>query len=112
MSSSSLLLFSLCVFSALVALALIIFLWRRRHSEGASFLILFESFALVWVLGDMLEGIAVSLEQKIGWSQIAYIGNIYPAAYLRHCLFCWSLSYPEPCVTRIVPPILIGERSY
>ena len=83
----SLLFLSLRIISAVVALVLIYLLWKRRHSEGASYLLLFEVFALIWVMADAFEGVSKLLPNKIFWSQIAYIGiTMAPVFYLMFAM--------------------------
>jgi PAS domain S-box-containing protein len=73
--------------SGVVAIVLIYLLWKRRHSEGVISLMLFELFALIWVISDAFEGISTLLSQKIFWAKIAYIGiTISPVFYLMFTL--------------------------
>jgi PAS domain S-box-containing protein len=60
--------------SGIVALILIGLLWKKRHFQGAVFLMLFELTAAIWAIADGFEAAATIISQKLLWSQIAYIG--------------------------------------
>jgi PAS domain S-box-containing protein len=60
--------------SGIIALVLVGFLWKRRHLNEAGYLLLFELAASIWAVGDGFEAAAISLQQKLFWSQFAYIG--------------------------------------
>jgi len=68
-------LFYLRLLSAIFALALVLGLWKRRHSDGVVFLILFELAASLWAITDGFEHASTTIELKMLWSQIGYIGS-------------------------------------
>jgi PAS domain S-box-containing protein len=83
MGSNDHILFGLRILSGISGIVLMYFLWIRRHSEGASYLLLFEFFATIWVVADAFEGISSTLSEKLKWAQIAYIGiTMTPVFYL------------------------------
>jgi PAS domain S-box-containing protein len=69
------LMFILRSLSGFLALSLILGLMKRRNANGVIFLILFEFAAAIWALSDGFEHAATSLEFKIFWSQIGYLGS-------------------------------------
>jgi len=60
--------------SGVIALILVLLLWKHRHSKGAIYLILFEISAAIWAFSDGFEAAAIFIPQKLLWAQIAYIG--------------------------------------
>jgi PAS domain S-box-containing protein len=60
--------------SGVFALCLVWLLWKRRRSQGAGYLILFELTAAIWAIGDGFEAAATTLPHKLHWSQVSYIG--------------------------------------
>ncbi len=76
-------------FSGLLAILLAFFLWRRRRSQGALYLMIFEIMASIWAISDGMEAAALTIPQKILWSQIAYIGITNSAVMF----LMFSLSY-------------------
>ena len=86
------LMFFLRSLSGFLALALILELWKRRNADGVAFLIFFELAASIWALSDGFEHAATSLDLKIFWSQIGYIGSstttvfflLFTLAYTQH----------------------------
>ncbi|HEY3388923.1 MAG TPA: histidine kinase N-terminal 7TM domain-containing protein [Prolixibacteraceae bacterium] len=96
------LLFYLRLLSALFALALVFVLWKRRFSEGAIFLILFEFAASLWSITDGFEHAATSLELKMLWSQIGYIGSSTTTVFF----LLFTLSYTQ--FNKYVNPFVVG----
>jgi len=95
------LLFLLRALSALFALALVFVLWKRRNSDGVTFLILFEFAAALWAITDGLEHGATNLELKILWSQIGYIGSSTTTVFF----LLFTLSYTQ--FNRFIRPAII-----
>ena len=60
--------------SGIIALILVGVLWKRRQSQGAVYLMLFEFTAAIWAISDGFEAAATIIPQKMLWAQIAYIG--------------------------------------
>jgi PAS domain S-box-containing protein len=60
--------------SGIFALFLIGILWKQRQAKGVIYLILFELAAAIWAIGDGFEAAALTLPQKIAWSQFSYLG--------------------------------------
>lgn len=95
-------LFYLRLLSALFALALVIILWKRRSSDGVIFLIILEFAASLWAIADGFEHASTSLESKMLWSQIAYIGSsTSPVLFLL-----FTLSYTQ--FNKFIKPVVIG----
>jgi PAS domain S-box-containing protein len=61
-------------FSGLIAIVLVILIWKRRLSRGAIYLMLFEISAAIWAIADGFEAAAILLPQKLLWAKISYIG--------------------------------------
>jgi PAS domain S-box-containing protein len=76
-------------FSGLLAILLAFFLWRRRRAQGALYLMIFEILAAIWAISDGMEAAALTIPQKIFWSQIAYVGITSSAVMF----LMFSLSY-------------------
>jgi PAS domain S-box-containing protein len=73
--------------SALLAILLVFYLWKRRRARGALYLILFEILAAVWSFSDAMEAASPLLSQKILWSQTGYIGITNCAVmFLMFCM--------------------------
>ena len=72
-----------------MAVLLAFFLWRKRRSQGALYLMIFEIMAAIWAISDGMEAAAVTIPLKIFWSQIAYIGITNSAVMF----LMFSLSY-------------------
>ena len=68
-------LFYLRFLSGLLALGLILVLWYKKKADGVDYLIWFELATAVWAITDGFEHAALTLEGKILWSQIGYIGS-------------------------------------
>ena len=75
--------------SGLFAILLVFFLWRRRRSRGAGYLIIFELLAAIWAISDGFESAATTIPVKLLWSRIAYIGITNSAVMF----FMFSLAY-------------------
>ncbi|MCX6327427.1 MAG: ATP-binding protein [Bacteroidia bacterium] len=82
--------------SGIIAFGLAGLLWKRRYSRGAGYLLLFEVAAAIWAIGDGFEAAAITLPQKLHWSQISYIGVTTSAVMF----FLFALSYTN--FTRLV----------
>jgi PAS domain S-box-containing protein len=95
-------LFYLRLLSALFAIALAIILWKRRSSNGVIFLIILEFAASLWAIADGFEHASTSLESKMLWSQIAYIGSSSsPVLFLL-----FTLSYTQ--FNKFIRPAVVG----
>jgi len=84
-------LFYLRLLSALFALALVITLWKSKEADGVVFLILFEFAVSLWAITDGFEHAATSLEMKMLWSQIRYIGSSTTTVFF----LLFTLSYTQ-----------------
>jgi len=84
-------LFFLRLLSALFALVLVIALWKRKEADGVVFLILFEFAASLWAITDGFEHAATSLDMKMLWSQIGYIGSSTTTVFF----LLFTLSYTQ-----------------
>ncbi len=95
-------LFYVRLLSALFALALVIILWKKRYSDGVIFLILFEFATSLWAMTDGFEHAATSLQSKILWSQIGYIGSSTSAVFF----LLFTLSYTQ--FNKYTNPVAVG----
>ena len=84
-------LFFLRLLSGLLALALVIVLWKRRDLDGVIFLILFEFAAALWTITEGLEHAATQISLKILMSQIGYIGSSTTTVFF----LLFTLSYTQ-----------------
>jgi PAS domain S-box-containing protein len=60
--------------SGLFALFVTGALWKRRKSNGATYLMLFEIAAAIWAISDGFESASLQPGQKIIWAQLSYLG--------------------------------------
>ena len=84
-------LFFVRLLSGLLALALVIVLWKRRDLDGVIFLILFEFAAALWTITEGLEHAATQISLKILMSQIGYIGSSTTTVFF----LLFTLSYTQ-----------------
>jgi|WetSurMetagenome_2_1015567.scaffolds.fasta_scaffold03381_12 PAS domain S-box-containing protein len=77
--------------SGILAIALFFILWNRRKAAGAFYLILFELFAAIWAVSDGFEAAATTVQLKLLWSAIGYIGITNSAVMF----FLFSLGYTQ-----------------
>lgn len=90
-SAVSLLLFV----SALFALYMAVFLVKRKHSQGVTYLVFLELAVAVWTTGVLFEYATDQVPLKIFWSQFAYVGIttspvfyfLFVMAYVRQGTF-------------------------
>ena len=68
-------LFFVRLLSAFFALGLVIVLRKKRATHGVLFLILFEFSAALWALSEGFEHAATTLQLKLIWAQIGYLGS-------------------------------------
>lgn len=70
-------------FSSLVAFAVSFIAWRRRNERGARELASLMLFAGLWAFFVIFETASTTIELKIFWSKVAYIGALTtPVLYL------------------------------
>jgi PAS domain S-box-containing protein len=62
--------------AAVVASVLIIYIWRRRNTRGATALALLSLAALIWTLGYGLEIAGADLATKVFWGKFQYFGIV------------------------------------
>lgn len=62
--------------AAVVAGGLVVFIWRRRNTRGATALALLSLAALIWTLGYGLEIAGADLATKIFWGKVQYFGIV------------------------------------
>ena len=62
--------------AAVVASGLVIFIWRRRDTRGATVLALLSLAALIWTLGYGLEIAGADLATKVFWAKVQYFGIV------------------------------------
>ncbi len=83
---------SLIAFMAmLVAVGTAGVLWMYRKSPEVKYLIAIEFFAAIWALGSGLEYISKSLELKIFWSQLTYLG----ISFLPVCYYLFTTAFSQ-----------------
>jgi len=104
---------SLCYvrfFSAIIAIGLAWFLWKRRYSQGAIYLMLFEISCAIWAAGDAFGAASTNVMMKMHWAGISYIGITISA--IMFLLFAFSytnntrLLTPKTIVLLMVIPVL------
>jgi signal transduction histidine kinase len=78
--------------SGLIALVLACWLWKRKNSQGALYLLFFELACAIWAIADGFEAAATSVSLKLHWAQIAYIGVTFSAVMF----LLFALSYTNP----------------
>jgi PAS domain S-box-containing protein len=89
--------------SGIIAIVLIGFLLQRRKSQGAVYLIHFESAAAIWAISDGFEAAATSIPLKLHWAQISYIGVTTSAVmFLLFALSYTQYSRPVKLKTKLV----------
>lgn len=103
-------LFFLRLLSGLMALALVLELWKRRNGDGVLFLIIFELAASLWAITDGFEHAATSLASKILWSQIGYIGSSTTTVFfllftLSYTQYFKNISWNVIWITMAIPVI-------
>lgn len=79
--------------SVILAIALIPFLWRKRRSRGATYLLFFEILATIWAFSDAMEAAAPSVHSKLFWSQLGYIGITNSAVMFLMFSLAYSRNY-------------------
>ena len=62
--------------AAVVAAGLVIYIWRRRNTRGATVLALLSLAALIWTLGYGLEIAGANLATKVFWAKVQYFGIV------------------------------------
>ncbi len=62
--------------AAVVAAGLVIYIWRRRNTRGATVLALLSLAALIWTLGYGLEIAGANLATKVFWAKFQYFGIV------------------------------------
>lgn len=77
--------------SALIALIVACFAWRRRKAPGAVFLALLGLAAAQWALAIAFETAATTVSLKLLWSQIAYLGTTCTPLFF----FLFALAYSQ-----------------
>jgi len=88
--------------SGFLALALILGLLKRKNADGVVFLIFFEFAAAIWALSDGFEHAATSLEFKIFWSQIGYLGSSTTPIFFLLFTLAYTQIYRQFSVNMIV----------
>jgi len=113
-------LFYLRLLSALFALALVIALWKRKEADGVVFLILFEFAASLWAITDGFEHAATSLDMKMLWSQIGYIGSstttvfflLFTFSYTQYSKYVNTAAIVSLLAIPAVTILLVFTNSY
>ncbi len=67
------------IISTLLCLVVAYLVWKRRKASGAIELTLMLIEVSIWAGASFFEAIAVTLEEKILWSKISYIGIVFVA---------------------------------
>ena len=62
--------------SALIALGVIVYFWKRRHSPGGLYFILLMAFTAVWALASAGELASFRTGDKILFSKLSYLGIV------------------------------------
>ena len=73
--------------STLISTALTVYIWRRRHSPGATYLFAVMSAVVVWSLGYLLQMTSVSHGAKYLWTRVEFLGIVaIPTLWLAFAL--------------------------
>ncbi|MFW6289667.1 MAG: histidine kinase N-terminal 7TM domain-containing protein [Mariniphaga sp.] len=75
----------------LVAVGTTVILWRYRKSAEVIYLILIEISAAVWALTGGFEYMSASLEFKLLWAKLSYLG----IAFLPVCYFLFTTAFSQ-----------------
>lgn len=84
--------------AALVAAGVSVFLWRRRHTPGATSLALVAALIVPWSVGYALEIGLPTLQDKIFWGKVQYLG----IALVGYLWMIFSLAYTSQGRSRIL----------
>lgn len=88
-----------------IALSTIFVLWRYRNADEVRFLIFVQFFAAIWALTYALELSTLTLEMKMFWSQVSYLG----IAFLPLSYFLFTTAFSQK--TNIINPKNISVLS-
>jgi PAS domain S-box-containing protein len=62
--------------AAVIASGMVVYIWRRRNTRGATTLALLSLAALIWTLGYGLEIAGADLATKVFWAKFQYFGIV------------------------------------
>jgi len=65
------------IISTILCLVVAWFVWKRRNSRGAVELTLMLIEVAIWAGASFFEAVAITMEEKILWSKISYIGIVF-----------------------------------
>ena len=77
------------VITSVVSIMVLIVGWPRRHGVGGWYFIGYCVTLIIWLMGLTLEAFATTLEVKIFWSKVLYIGFVQVVPFL----FMFVVSY-------------------
>mgnify|MGYP000863005896 CR=1 FL=1 len=100
MLNFSLIYVNISFFTSIISLILFFFIWKKRHVKGSKYLLIAVIAVTLYNMAYALEYSATTIEGKVFWSKVEYIGigTLLPA------LFLFVLEY-----FRIVKKIKIGH---
>lgn len=89
--------------TAVITLAMVVLVWRKRHMRGGITLLLLFISIFIWSITAGFEAAAVSRTLKITWSKLSYFGAyLSPPFFLLFALFYTNRSF------KVSPLKLVG----
>ena len=89
--------------TAVITLAMVVLVWRKRHMRGGITLLLLFVSIFIWSITAGFEAAAVSRTLKITWSKLSYFGAyLSPPFFLLFALFYTNRSF------KVSPLKLVG----
>ncbi len=102
--------------SALLAIGLAWFLWKRRNSQGAIYLMVFEVSCAIWAVGDAFGDASIDVMMKMHWAGISYIGITISAIMFLLFAFAYTnltrLLTPKTIAILMVIPVLTNIIAF
>lgn len=93
------------VFTAVLSVVVLAVGWPRRRSAGGIFFIGFCVSLIIWLAGATFEAFAVTLETKVFWSQVLYIGFVQVVPYI--VLFILSYTRQDNVAVKVLMPLMV-----
>lgn len=93
------------VITTILSILVLIVGWPKRHGMGGGYFIGYCLTLIIWLTGATLEGFATSLEAKIFWSQVLYIGFVQVVPFLL--LFIVSYTRQTPVAAPTVITLMV-----
>lgn len=77
--------------SGIIAQGVVFLLWNKRKTRGARFLLLSAFASAVWNFSNFFESSAITVDLKLLWSQISYLGITTCVAFF----FLFTIEYAQ-----------------